>query len=150
MRLQPREARPPVSAERLAAAERKLAELVRSIPPSYRELLADQDGGRPVLDCYDFERDGEQWSSRVKVFLGVGPDPDGSLVKTAGLIMDLPEGVLAIAPDDTGNLLCMRDDGSLVWWFHEEEDLSDVAPDLQTFLDALHEEPAPPPQPQRG
>ncbi len=79
----------------------------------------------------------------MKVFLGVGPDPDGDLVDKAESIMDLPEGMLAIAPDEFGNQLCLRDDGSVVFFEHEEEGISEVAPDLPTFLDGLYEDPEP-------
>jgi hypothetical protein len=143
MSIELREPRPPVSTEELAAAENELSALGRSIPPSYRQFLAEQDGGRPLADLYDFEQDGHETTSRVKVFLGVGPDPDGDLVGTAGLNMDLPERMLAIAPDPLGNKLCMRDTGSIVFWDHEEEELSEVAPDLPTFLAGLYEDPEP-------
>ena len=65
------EPQPPVSAEQLAAAEKRLAELGHLIPPSYRALLAEHDGGPPVQNNFSFEeRDRGGQQDLVSFFLG--------------------------------------------------------------------------------
>jgi hypothetical protein len=143
--------RPPAPPEALAETERRLAELGRSLPASYRAFLAEQDGGRPVRNTFTFEQHDREQSGRVAAFLGVLPAPDGDLAETAGLVGDLPEGLLAIAGDEFGNLICLgADDGPVVFWDHEEEfgNVYEVAPDLQTFIDGLTEPELPPVQPE--
>jgi len=152
-----KEDRPPAASGALAEAERRLAELGHRIPPSYRVFLAEQDGGRPVKNAFTFEQHEREQSSRVAGFLGVDPAPYGDLVRTAGLVGDIPPGVLPIASDEFGNYICLdaRDgrDGPVLFWDHEEgfddgeiddSNLYEIAPDLQTFLDRLTEQPQPP------
>lgn len=145
------EPRPPASPEALAETERRLAARGHRIPPSYRAFLAEQDGGRPLVDVFHFEQRDRRQSSRISSFLGVAPAPDGDLAEVAGTV-DVPPGILPIAGDEVGNLVCIdtRDgrDGPVLFWDHEEgfddgeEDFSnlyEIAPDLQTFLDGLSE-----------
>ena len=153
------EPRPPVPPADLEAAERHLAELGHTIPPSYRRFLTEQDGGRPVKDCFSFEQDNEPQEDLVAEFLGVArPEvPTATnLVRTVGILGDrVPAGVLPIADDPCGNLICLdgRDgrDGPVYFWDHEyegdppdEANLYLIAPDLPTFLDSLYEDPDPP------
>lgn len=157
-----RDERPPVSEEALVAAEQRLAELGHHIPPSYRAFLAVSDGGRPVKDCFSFEQRDHAQNDTVKTFLGIRPAPDGDIVETLELIGDIPNGVLPIALDPFGNLVCLdgRDgrDGPVLFWDHEEgfdppsdSNLHEIAPDLQTFLNSLRERPAlPAAQPKTG
>src|SRR5262249_19783069 len=97
------EPRPPAPPDALAETERRLAELGRPLPASYRAFLAEQDGGRPLRNTFTFH----DQSSRVAAFLGVEPAPDGDLASAAGLLGDLPEGWLAIAGDEFGNYVCL-------------------------------------------
>jgi cell wall assembly regulator SMI1 len=138
--------------------ENDLAQLDQRIPPSYRAFLADHDGGRPVRDCFSFEQGGRAHEDRVHVFLGVAPvpSPGTNLIDTAAnLWRRAPSGVLPIARDPVGNLICLdgRDgrDGPVLFWDHEyegdppdEANLYVIAPDLRTFLDGLYEDPDPP------
>jgi len=153
-----KEPRPPATPEALAEAEQRLAELGHRIPPSYRAFLAEQDGGRPVKDTFTFEQHDREQSSRVAGLLGVEPAPYGDLVRTAGLVGDIPPGVLPIAADEFGNYVCLdaREDrdGPVLFWDHEEgfddgevddSNLYEIAPGLQAFLDGLTEKPALPP-----
>jgi hypothetical protein len=156
------EPRPPAPPEALAELERRLTELGRPLPPSYRAFLAEQDGGRPIRDTFTFEQHDREQSSRVAAFLGVLPAADGDLAGTAGVVGDVPKGLLAIAEDEFGNLICIdgRDgrDGPILFWDHEEgfddgepdfSNLYEIAPDLQTFLDGLTEPELPPATPQQ-
>jgi hypothetical protein len=152
MKIALREERPPVPAAELAAAEAELAELGRRIPDAYKAFLADQDGGKPVRGDFEFQEGDRPNASRVRLFYGVGPQPDGSLVDAAGAWMGLPEGMLAIGADALGNLVCLRADGAVVFVDHEvfdddEEGIYPLAPDFTAFLEQLHEAPAPPPAP---
>jgi SMI1 / KNR4 family (SUKH-1) len=154
--------RPPVSAAELAAAEAELADLGQRIPPSYKAFLAERDGGRPVLDFFEYEKDNERDEDAVDVFLGLRdvPPPAMNLVRTAGLLNGrILEGVLPIADDPYGNVICIdcRDgrDGPVLLWDHEyeseppdEANLYLIAPNLQMFLEGLHENPNPLPPPE--
>ena len=149
-----RDERPPVPTDQLGEAERRLAELGQCIPPSYRALLAEQDGGRPVRACFRFQQEDREQVDSVKWFLGVAPALDGDLVETAESLWErVPAGVLPIAPDPVGNYICLdgRDgrDGPVYLWDHEYEgeepdgaNLYEIAPDMQRFLDGLVEKPA--------
>jgi len=145
--------RPPVSAEELATAERRLAEMGFRIPPSYRAFLAERDGARPVECVFSYSRDGRDSDSYVEDFLGVGAvaPPEINLLCVAE---DMPTGVLPIADDPGGNHVCLDGregrDGPVLFWHHEERAEDDpedernlyfIAPDLQTFLDGLTELP---------
>ena len=150
------EHRPPVSADALAEAEARLAQLGHHIPPSYKAFLADHDGGEPVRNRFTYEGDGEVERCTVQVFIGVVPSPDGDLVSKAKVMAErLPAGVIVIADDPGGNHVCLdgRDgrDGPVLFWDHEyegdppdEANLVEIAPDLQAFLDGLTESPPPP------
>jgi hypothetical protein len=159
------EPRPPAAAGDLEAAEARLDELGHRIPPSYRAFLAEHDGGEPVRGYFRFTQNDRDEEDMVQEFLGVAPvePPRLNLADTAGVLGDgVPSGVLAIAPDPLGNYVCLdtRDgrDGPVLFWDHEEgfdppdeSNLHEIAPDLQTFLDSLTEQPqqtpAPPPRP---
>jgi hypothetical protein len=153
-----RDERPPVSPDVLAAGEERLAQMGHRIPPSYKAFLVEHDGGRPVKDHFSFQQDGREETGLVHKFFGVtpAPSPGANLVTTVGLLGDrIPVGVLPIARDPYGNLVCLdgRDgrDGPVLFWDHEyegeppdEANLYEIAPDLQTFLDNLYEDPDPP------
>jgi SMI1 / KNR4 family (SUKH-1) len=161
MRIEIHDDRPPVSGEALAAAEAELARLGHHIPPSYKAFLADQDGGKPVRDLFRFRQGDRDQEDLIRLFYGVAESPNGDLVRRAGSA-DLPGGLLPIATDAFGNLVVLdgRDgaDGPVYFWDHElgdddaeEPELFWLAPDLQTFLDELIEEPEPePPPPKKG
>ena len=153
----------PVSAEELTAAEARLAEIRQSIPASYKAFLAEHDGGEPVRSVFTFERDNEPKRDRVRSFLGLAPvsPPDENLVETAmSLAGRVPDGVLPIAEDSLGNVVCLDGreggDGPVLFWDHEyegeppdEANLYLIAPNLQAFLDGL-EEPPERPRPPAG
>jgi cell wall assembly regulator SMI1 len=159
-----RHERPPASPEELAAAEAELARFGQHLPPSYRAFLAQHDGGRPVRDRFYYEQDNQRRGTILDNFLGVRPvpSPGTNLLDTAELLWSrIPEGVLPVADDPGGNLVCIdgRDggDGPVLLWDHEYEtegepddaNLYYVAPDFQTFLDGLFENPDPlPPLPE--
>jgi len=156
MRIEILDERPPVSPEALAGAEARLADLGYHIPPSYKAFLAEQDGGEPVRDYFSFRQGDREQSDLVRLFFGVAPSPNGDLVEIPGLVGDrVLAGMLPIAEDSFGNLVVLdgRDgrDGPVLFWDHEfeaeppdESNLSWVAPDLETFLADLIEDPTPP------
>jgi SMI1 / KNR4 family (SUKH-1) len=149
---------PPVPPAELEAAAQHLAEAGHPIPPSYRAFLTEQDGGQPVKYCFSFEHEGRTMNEVVHDFLGVAPptSPHGmNLVDTVCMREAFPKGVLPFASDPFGNAICLdgRDgrDGPVYFWDHEyegeEPDFANmylIAPDLQTFLDSLYEDPDPP------
>ncbi len=130
-----------------AAPPEKVAELEARVggplPASYREYLAQQDGG--TLSSYNNEG--------VETIFGIGDVPEwASLWKELDAWGDvLPSGFLPVAGDAGGNLFCLslRDDdaGSVWFWNHElevAEDGSAVSIEVtrsadtwSTFLDSL-------------
>jgi hypothetical protein len=152
MKIEIRDERPPVSAERLAEAEARLADIGTRIPPSYKAFLAEQDGGKPVRNVFSFQQHDREQEDFVRLFYGISESPNGDLVARADTARDsLPADVLPIATDNFGNLVVLdgRDgrDGPVLFWDHEfqsdppsEDDLFWVAPDLETFLAELHED----------
>jgi len=159
MRIEIRDERPPVSPEALAGAEARLADLGQHIPPSYKAFLAEQDGGEPVRDVFSFCQGERDQSDLVRLFFGIAESPNGDLVEQAETRLGrVPPGVLPIAGDSFGNLVVLdsrdsRDgrDGPVLFWDHDfetdlpdESNLSWVAPDLETFLADLIEDPTPP------
>jgi hypothetical protein len=152
MKIEIRDQRPPVSAERLAVAEARLAAIGTRIPPSYKAFLVQQDGGKPVRNLFSFRQHDRDQDDFVRLFYGIAESPNGDLVSTAETARDnLPADVLPIATDNFGNLILLdgRDghDGPVLFWDHEflsdppsEDDLFWVAPDLGTFLAELRED----------
>jgi hypothetical protein len=155
------EERPPASAEELAAAEERLAEMGLRIPPSYRAFLAERDWGRPVERDFTFHRGEELDQGGVEWFLGVAPVPwpEENLIDVAVALAvpgRVPAGVLPIAEAGGGDSVCLDGregrDGPVLFWDHEEEEPEDpedesnlyfVAPDLASFLDGLTQIPLP-------
>jgi hypothetical protein len=159
-----REPSPPASSEDLAAADARLAELGHRIPPSYRAFLADHDGGMPVRDTFHLERNGQADDDFVQQFLGVRPvpSPGVDLVKATELLAEgLLPGLLPIARDPVGNYIVIDTredrDGPVLLWDHEEipaepseENVYELSPDLEAFLDGLTEFTPPEPNPKKG
>jgi len=152
MKIDIRDERPPVSAERLAEAEARLAEIGTRIPPSYQAFLAEQDGGNPVRKAFSFQQHDREQHDLVRIFFGIAESPNGDLVSEADVARDrLPADVLPIATDSFGNLVVLDGregrDGPVLFWDHEfqsdppsEDDLFWVAPDLETLLAGLEED----------
>jgi hypothetical protein len=159
VKIEIRDDRPPVSAERLAEAEARLVEIGTRLPPSYKAFLAEQDGGKPVRDTFSFQQHDRVQHDFVRLFFGIAESPNGDLVTEANLARDrLPADVLPIATDNFGNLVVLdgRDgrDGPVLFWDHEfqsdppsEDDLFFVAPDFETFLASLEEDADDDPEP---
>ena len=159
------EERPPVSAEELAAAEERLAQMGLRIPPSYRAFLAERDWGRPVERDFTFRRgDDPDSGNLVEWFLGLAPvrPPGMNLLDVARALTvpgRMPAGVLPIAQAGGGDKVCLDGregrDGPVLFWDREEEpeepedpsNLYFVAPDLASFLDGLTELPLLPAEP---
>jgi cell wall assembly regulator SMI1 len=155
--------RPPAPLTEFVALERALAERGWAIPPSYKAFLARHDGGRPSGPrVFRFHQGDGESDSSVAHFLGVRPSPDGDLllqIKSIGGA--LPKGVLPIATDSNGNVICIdaRDgrDGPVVFWDHEEipdqpddSNLYEIAPTFEAFLEGLEDyEPLPEPEPKQ-
>src|SRR4051794_17889406 len=143
------EHRPPAPLSELVAAENELAAMGWRIPPSYKEFLHHQDGGKPVRSQFEYTEAGRERVGIVRTFLGIGPSPNGDIIDTLKLLGDrVPAGVLPLGDDGIGNLVCLdgRDgrDGPVLIWAHEREteppseaNLFPVAPDLAIFLETL-------------
>jgi cell wall assembly regulator SMI1 len=156
--------RPPAPLTEVVALERALRERGWTLPADYKAFLARRDGGRPVEGSVFRFRDGDrERRSFVNNFLGVRPAPDGDLLREVELTGDLlPKGVLPIAGDPVGNVICIDarggGDGPVLFWDHEqvpeepdESNLHEIAPTFEAFLDGLEDfEPLPEPERQSG
>lgn len=70
MKIEIRDQRPPVPAERLAEAEARLTAIGTRIPPSHKAFSAQLEGGKPVrnlFSCRQRDRDQEHF---VRLFYG--------------------------------------------------------------------------------
>ena len=137
---------PPLTEDRLRSAERQLG---LELPDSYRRFLLAANGGRPKPSRFalpDGRRDSVDW------FLGIHDGEGDNLVGYASTYRDrVPSDLLPIAHDPGGNLVCLGVAGTrlgqVFFWDHEREaeegepatyeNVVLLAPDLDTFLDAL-------------
>lgn len=125
------------------------AELLLGVkfPADYRICLAQNHGAHP--DACDF-RAGEPnnpWYGGIGVLLTVDPYmPENMFDVLASLAVDqqLPKGVVPIAEDGGGNMLCLdyREDSSrstpkVAFWFHEVGGDDGIVPVCDTFTELL-------------
>ncbi|MCB9687891.1 MAG: SMI1/KNR4 family protein [Alphaproteobacteria bacterium] len=139
----------PVSEEVIRDVETRLG---HRFPSDYRDFLRANNGGFPVPDSFAFA-DGRP-GSKVQFFFGFG-----GKVRTARLDYAiatfkerLPPGLIPIASDPFGNLICIGLCGSpweerVVFWDHEREsdegepartdNLTPIADSFTAFLHSL-------------
>ena len=110
----------PSSEQELKSVEHELGV---NLPPDYRAFLLEKNCGEPERNELS-ESQGAGVS--VRRFLGVTADSSHGLAAHARAYRDrLPPGLLPIAGDSFGNLLCLRvsgpDYGAVYFWDHELE-----------------------------
>jgi hypothetical protein len=120
------------------------------LPPSYIAFLMFSNGGHPELDTFRFEAQGflQEWG--VDVFFYISSDIDS----TENIVWnyehrwsDAPKGILPIADDGGGNLICLDltepGSGKVVLWIHDVPDqtLLPIADSFEEFIDLLVENP---------
>jgi cell wall assembly regulator SMI1 len=119
------------------------------LPPQYKNFLISGDMKNYEEQCFDFLDSTEfKNSSTIRYFFQLESNDYYDLEKTYQFYSDserIPPDVLPIAEDFAGNLICIctnkNDAGKIYYWdhelefdIHEYEDLSYVAPNLQSFL----------------
>jgi hypothetical protein len=132
--------------------EKLEGELNISLPAPYKKFLSSHNVGVYERTCFDFlDTDGNVNSSTINNFLF--PESDGryDLRTTYKFYSDadrIPLGLLPVAKDFAGNLVCIcvegKDIGKVYYWDHElefdvagYEDLAFLAPDFASFLSML-------------
>jgi cell wall assembly regulator SMI1 len=103
----------PASLELIHRLEQRIG---ASLPPSYRDYLTEQDGGRLADN-----------SEAAKTVFGLGDVPDWANIwdKLDTYQGRIPTWLLPVAQDEYGNLFTIslrsQDNGSVWFWDHEEE-----------------------------
>jgi hypothetical protein len=132
--------------------DRVEVELGISLPAQYKEFLSSPNAGSYERKSFNFlGSDGIPNSSTIRYFLF--PEAGGrlDLKNTYEFYSDaerIPPGVLPVAKDLAGNLVCIcingKDAGKVYYWDHEQEldveeheDLACIAPDFPSFLSML-------------
>ncbi|KZL15445.1 SMI1 / KNR4 family protein [Pseudovibrio axinellae] len=132
----------------LATLEKKLG---LALPADYRSFLSQQNGGRPVPECFSFlDDDGPYSDSLVDWFLSVGTDDPSDLLDYCSMYVEderVPSHMLPIAHDPFGNLILLSlsgdDAGAIYFWDHENEgdadysNLNYIGKNLDHFLERL-------------
>lgn len=126
-----------------------------ALPKEYKEFLLHANGGAPVPDGFDVPG----WrhvNSCVARFYGIHNGEYSNLEKECEQFTDrLPPGIIPIADDQGGNLICLgiqgKRRGKIYFWDHEDEfddhgegrqDYGNVyllADSLDEFLSKLYE-----------
>lgn len=120
------------------------------LPASYTEFLTFSNGGHPELDTFYFEIEGLQDEWNVNYFFCISSNPNayGDVVWNYKRYQTMiPEKVLPIADDGSGNLICLDlakpKKESVVLWVHDafEHQLRLVADSFEEFIDSLAKNP---------
>ncbi len=137
-----REAFPSIDDASLQVVEEALG---FTLPKTYRDRLMQNNGGYPEPADFDI---GAEGASTVQYFLGVNEgDPDDLLTFNTNFKGRLPSGLLAVAYDPGGNLICLGVGGErlgqVFFWDHEHrnsviDELPMLAPSFDSFLEQLH------------
>lgn len=120
------------------------------LPEDYKEFIIRNNGGYPTLTKFLFtDTRGNPSESLVDYFFPVGTD----FMYNVGALYDfmksedrLPNGMLPIAYDPFGNMVCIslsgEAHGSVYFWDHElefeENNLSIIANSFSDFIFMLH------------
>lgn len=141
---------PPASTTDAERLERLIG---AALPPAYREFVLANNGGYPVPDTFRFA-DGRPGSAVHQFFALRGKQASNRLSYAVEVFAErVPPGLLPIARDPFGNLICLgvlgSDYSGEVWfWDHEREadegepartdNLTKIADSFSDFLDGLH------------
>jgi|SRR5690606_14236954 len=140
----------PVTEEKLTRIEKKLKIV---IPNSYRLFLLQYYGGQPKENNFYKELDtGGIYDFEIDSFLGFSSNLSFDLAHTYGIMLgQIPEQLLPIADDGTGNKICIGITGEYlgkvyIWWldkanseyekpdFENIEKLANSFNEFQTYL----------------
>lgn len=106
-------------------------------PDSFKEIVANYNGGRPEKDIYDTDKTKER---TIKSLLSFNKEDKETIWKIADWNKDeLKDDFIAFAIDHFGNLICFSvSDKSIVFMDMEMLKTESIAKDFSTFLDKLY------------
>jgi hypothetical protein len=124
------------------------------LPEEYRAFLLASNGGVPATATFDFEDavSGRRDASSIQHFFGIHEGEIGNLRAVTATYMErLPHGLLPVARDDGGNLICLAiagpRKGEVLFWDHDHEaeegeppdysNISVLAPSFTAFIAGL-------------
>lgn len=130
---------PPQVVDEAAIAAVEHAVGVR-FPADYRDFARRFQGGVPLESDFPLP-DPRQHTGSVGMFLSLAFDDVDSVVRAHGDLSDrLPERVIPIAVDGGGDYMCLdlrSGSGAVVYWHHERDEFTGVAPSFAAFIDML-------------
>lgn len=118
------------------------------LPLEYKSFLLKHNGGECDPCVFDFIENGEESDSSISTFYAIGGiDDDYDLEENIDIYINdekrLPDGLIPIAEDDGGNLVCISctgdDKGKIYFWNHEEEDEDDLTANLYFVSNSFNE-----------
>lgn len=106
-------------------------------PDSFKEVVANYNGGRPEKDVYDTNKTKER---TIKSLLSFNKDDKETIWKIAEWNKDeLKSDFIAFAIDHFGNLVCFSvSDKSVIFMDMETLKTETIANDFSAFLDKLY------------
>ena len=137
----------PLAEDVLSVFERAIGS---SLPEAYRDFLMQHNGGKPKPDYFDITGSGD--GDRLHGVYGIHDGPEYLQLAHAleTFRSRLPPGIIPIADDPFGNLICLgvsgRHRGKIYFWDHEKsgEDVADfraltlLTESFDEFLDGLY------------
>lgn len=141
---------PPFSDDDVSAFQRHAGV---TLPTSYVEFLRRHNGGSPSRSLFQTE-DGKEWVFGWLFHLS-GKGPGISLPATGTGVPEvydlwfnyqslktyLPQGMIPIGEDPSGNMICMdlRQSPESIWLWHHDYggELKETGMDFRTFIDSL-------------
>lgn len=122
----------------------------RLLPPEYKEFLFRNNGGRPVPMYFPIIGLFNNPVGQVLDFFGIDDPVESCRVDWNFAVYGdrVPNGMLPIATDGGGNLICISLDtknlGAVYFWDHNQEmsmsstnGLYEIAPNLRGFLESF-------------
>jgi hypothetical protein len=137
---------PPPTDRQLALVEQLIGV---QLPIDYVSFLRFSNGGRPMLDTFYIEREGNSEPWTIDHFFSITSDSlatsdtDEVVWQYSSLQPDIPRACLPIASDAFGDILSLdltrEGKGSVIFWVHDEEDwpLFEVAGSFGELIDSL-------------
>ena len=139
---------PPLTDARIDRLERELG---IKLPEGYRSFLRRYNGGHPDPAFFPIRGLESNPSRAIHYFFGIDDPLESNCLDWNYRILKgrIPRELLAIAGDDTGNLICLSlkgpNEGTVYFWDHDDEhspptygNLYLIAETFSKFLDGIH------------
>lgn len=119
-----------------AALERLEKKCGFTLPSEYLSIVKQYNGGRPQNKLFLTETQAEH---QLKTFLSLNEDDCENVWETFEWESPVAaNGYLAFAVDGFGNMICLKENGSVVFYDHEKNAEEPVAKTFSEFMDVLY------------